>query len=221
MKNLIVFVTLLCLTLAAQAQRKNEIQVRAGYGLGAYKTETRLAYTFGNTTFSVDTTDGAATSHVPIELRYEISQRVNVGIDMKFGKYLYAPEDQKSGRFNNFNIIGIGVEANLFSDEDARVYINGGFNTGAVEMHDVTDGLNGLSQKIVYKGNGIKINLGTIFFIKNGPLGINLNIGYDKHNFKLKTYELEGIMQDITNLSGALEVGGLELNGGLVFRIKT
>jgi hypothetical protein len=219
MKRIIPFLLLLMAELSMCAQRSNEIQVRAGYGLGVYKTRTELSYTFGNITISDDTTDGAVTSHFPVELRYEVSDRVNLGIDLKFGKYLYAPEDQKSGRFNKFSIIGIGAEVNLFSDADARVYLSGGFNTGTVEMNDVTDGLIAMSQKTVYKGNGFKFNLGTIYFIKNGPVGINLNIGYDKHNFELKSYELEGTLQDITNFSGSLEVGGIELNGGLVLRI--
>lgn len=219
MKNLLLLFVAVSMDLACLAQRENEIQVRAGYGLGVYKTETRLEYTLGSITVSDDTTDGAATTHFPIELRYDITERFNAGIDMKFGKYLYAPEDQKSGRFNRFSIIGIAGEVNLFSDDESRVYLNAGFNTGTVEMNDVTDDFFALTQKLIYKGNGIKFNLGTMFFIKNGPIGINLNIGYDMHNFELKSYEVEGTIVDITNLSGTLKVGGVEINGGLVFRI--
>jgi hypothetical protein len=220
MKSHILFGIMLVLGLQAAAQRAKEIQVRAGYGLGVYKTQTELSYTFGNIKISDDTTDGAATSHFPVELRYEVSDRVNLGLDLKFGKYLYAPEDQRSGRFNKFSIIGIGAEVNLFSDDDARVYINGGFNTGTLEMNDViASGLISLSQKVTYKGNGIRFNFGTFFFIKNGPIGINLNLGYDRHNFILKSYEVEGTLQNITNFEGSLTAGGMEINGGLVFRL--
>jgi hypothetical protein len=220
MNKALFFFTFSVLSAQVLAQRAKEIQVRAGYGLGVYKTQTELAYTFGNIKISDDTTDGAATAHIPVELRYEVSDRVNLGLDMKFGRYLYAPEDQMSGRHNRFTIIGLGAEVNLFSDDDARVYLNGGFNTGTLEMHDViASGLINLSQKVVYKGNGLKFSLGTMFFIKNGPIGINLNLGYDRHNFILKSYEVEGTLQNITNFEGSLTAGGLEMNGGLVFRI--
>lgn len=220
MKSYLLLCLLAVVGVTANAQRAKEFQVRAGYGLGAYKTETKLSYTWGNFSVSDDTTDGAATAHFPVELRYEVSERVNLGLDMKFGRYLYAPEDRMSGRHNKFTIIGLGAEVNIFSDDDARVYIGGGFNTGTLEMYDVIGvGLINLSQKTVYKGNGVKFNLGTVFFIKNGPIGINLNLGYDRHNFILKSYEIEGTLQNITNFDGSLTASGMEINGGLVFRI--
>jgi len=216
----IISILLLILPLTVFSQRSNEIQIRAGGGIGIYKTESKLSYSFGGVSVSADTTDGAATAHVPIELRYEVSSRFNLGIDMKFGKYLQDEADKNAGNSNKFTIIGLGFEGTLLSNEDSRVFIGAGFNSGSLEMRDEsTSGTTTYTEVAKWKGGGFRVNVGTLFFIANGPIGFNLNLGYDQHTFKLDSFTRDGDTQDISNIEGTLKVGGVELNAGLVFRI--
>lgn len=204
----------------ATAQRPLEIQARVGYGIAVYKSSSSFSYDFGGVKLQADTTDGAVTSHVPIELRYEITERFNVGLDMKFGKYLYAPEDRISGRSNNFAIFGAGFEGVLFNASDTRLYMGFGINTGKLVTRETkTNFINvAYTETITWQGPGFKLNFGVCHFIKDGPVAINLGIGYDQHTFNLKSIDHDNSAQDLTNLSGELKVSGIELMGGLVFR---
>ncbi|MBL7943253.1 MAG: hypothetical protein JNM00_10830, partial [Flavobacteriales bacterium] len=82
-------------------QRENQIQVRAGFGWGVFLTESEWSYTINGLTFTENDTDGSATVHVPVELRYEFNPRFNAGIDMKFGSYLYDPNDPSTADNSN------------------------------------------------------------------------------------------------------------------------
>jgi Outer membrane protein beta-barrel domain len=221
MKNFLwIFLFLPCLAIG---QRSNEIQIRAGYGIALYKTDFNWSYNLGNVQLKYDTTDGAACVQIPIELRYELTDRFNAGLDMKFGRYLYASDDNNSGKSNFFRFIGIGLEGTIYSQEDSRVYLGLGLNTGKLETTETkNDFFNGLyTEKILWSGGGLRLNLGACHFIKNGPIGLNLNAGYDQHNFKLKDVTHNGNSQDITGLTGGLKVSGFEINVGLIFRVRT
>lgn len=218
MKKLLLFSTLILVVLTVNAQRTNEFQIRAGLGIAGYAATSEFQYFFlGNNVQSKDT-DGAATFHFPIELRYEVSDRFNAGIDMKFGSYLYSDTTDNSGKSNRFSIIGIGAEATLVTAEKGRVYIGAGFNSGNLTINDFAGGL---GQETKWRGPGFKFNIGGIAYIYNGPIGVNFNIGYDKHTFDLKEYQLDGNLQNISNLIGTLAVSGVDINLGLVYRIKS
>lgn len=211
---------LLFVSIETLSQRATELQFRAGAGIAVYKSDINLSYDFGGTKISQDTTDGAATTHFPIEIRYEVSEHFNLGIDMKFGKYLYAEED-KAGKSNQFIIVGLGGEGVIYSLENARVYLGLGFNSGKLHVSETRTAAQGAyTETSDWQGSGYRFNLGTIIFIAKGPIGLNLNFGYDQHTFNLKSIKRDGTNLDLTNYSGTLKVGGPELAIGLVFRIR-
>lgn len=208
-------------SLSAFAQRPKEIQLRAGYGLAAYKSDINFSYDLGGTKIAFDTTDGAATAHVPIEIRYDVTEMFNAGIDLKFGKYLYAPDDQEAGKTNKFTIIGIGGEFNVYNTDDARVFLGAGFNSGKLEISECkTSLLSAYTETSEWQGSGFKLSLGVLYFFGKSPVGLNLNFNYDQHNFDLKSFKRDGTSQDLTNFSGTLKVGGPEINLGIVIRLK-
>lgn len=200
------------------AQRTNEFQIRAGLGLAIYEANSMLQYVYSSNQYEFKDKDGAATFHFPVELRYEVSDRFNAGIDMKFGSYLYSDTTDNSGKSNRFSIIGIGAEVNLITAEKGRVYIGAGFNSGTLAIREFAGGL---GEETKWRGPGYRFNIGGIAFIYNGPIGVNFNIGYDKHTFDLKEYQLNGGLQDISSLIGTLAVSGVDINLGLVWRIKS
>ncbi len=217
--NKLIFCSLfVILSSYSQAQRTNEFQIRAGIGLAVYESTSEFQYHFLGTDIQSIEKDGAATFHIPVELRYEVSDRFNAGIDMKFGSYLYSDTTDNSGKSNHFSIIGIGAEVSLVTAEKGRVYLGAGFNSGNLTINDFASGL---GQETKWRGPGYRFNIGGIAYIYNGPIGVNFNIGYDKHNFDLKEYQLDGNLQNISNFIGKLTVSGVDVNLGLVFRIKS
>lgn len=221
MKNTLSLMVLLFAAKFIFAQNQEEFQIRVGYGLAGYKTGLHFSYKENNTKLSFDTTDGAATSHLPIELRYQFKNRFNVGLDMKFGKYLYAPED-KGNKSNKFSIIGYSSEFNLVNVESTRVYLGLNVNRGSLEMKEKKFDFAGeYTETAKWSGAGFKLNLGICHFINDGPIGLNFNLGYDQHKFYLRSISRDGTDYDLSNFEGYIKLGGIEANVGLIVRIKT
>jgi len=221
MKKMTLLVSTVLLTVAAFAQKPHEIQIRAGYGLAAYKTDVNFSYEANGIKLSTDTTDGAAAAAVPIEIRYQFMDRFNAGLDLKFGSYLYAPEDE-AGKSNKFTIIGIGAEFLLVDAEGTRIYAGLGVNSGRLEMkEEKLDFFTGVyTETAKWSGPGYKLNLGICHYFADGPVALNFNLGYDSHNFNLDSVTRGGTDFDLTNFDGNLKLGGIEANIGLIVRLK-
>ena len=154
---------------------------------------------------------------MPLELSYEISQRFNAGLDMKFGSYLYDP-DSAEGKSNNFFVIGIGLEYNFISADNFRWYGGIGFNSASLELEENRTNL-GVPVKSIgkYSGGGFRMNSGVLWFFA-GALGLNANLGYDSHNFSLDDLTVNGQPQDLTYVEGTLKTSGVDLTIGLAVR---
>lgn len=200
------------------AQRKKEFQVRAGLGLGIYGSKTEFTYELPGNNLTDKDEGGAVTFHFPIELRYEITKRFNLGLDTKFGSYLYDP-DSAEGKSNNFFAIGAGAEYSIVNKENFRWYGGIGFNYSSLTLVETSDNFSGTSEKneSKYSGSGFKLNTGVLVFLSK-HFGLNFNFGYDSHNFTLQELKKNGQTQDLSNFKGKLWVKGGELNAGLCVR---
>jgi len=227
MRHLIAFLTLSLIYTISHSQRDNEIQIRVGIGAAAYSTQSNINYSFstpiGTFPFSYSDNDGAVTVHMPLELRYEIIERVNVGLDMKFGSYLYSDSTDNTGKSNVFRVIGIGGEFTILNKPNTRLYVGLGLNTSVLEMEEriVVSGVSSTTT-MRWRGPGVKLNLGFMQFFGNSPIGINFNIGWDSHNFNLKdwTYPTGTSWITLNSFDGTLKTSGIDLAFGLVFRIR-
>ncbi|MFI5220218.1 MAG: outer membrane beta-barrel protein [Bacteroidia bacterium] len=203
---------------AAYAQRKKEFQIRGGFGFAVYGTTTEFAYTPSDPDLVLKDEDGAATVHLPLELRYEISQRFNLGLDLKWGSYLYDP-DSSEGKANRFYVIGFGAEYTLVNNDNFRWYLGAGFNAAGLELEEDYTFLGlPVHQVATYSGGGFRLNSGVLWFFA-GPFGLNFNMGFDSHNFKLKDLEQNGQASDLSDIEGSLTVKGADFTLGLVVRL--
>lgn len=218
MKKIFLAVIAVALFTSADAQRKRELQIRGGFGFAVYSTTSEFSYTATDPDLVFKDEDDAATVHMPLEVRYEISQRFNLGLDLKWGSYLYDP-DSSDGKANRFFVIGIGAEYTLVNRDNFRWYIGAGFNASELELEENYKFLGlPVHQVANYSGGGFRINTGVLWFII-GPLGLNFNAGYDSHNFSLTDLEQNGQNVDLTNYDGKLTVKGADFTLGLVIRL--
>lgn len=218
MKKPILFLILLFVTAGANAQRKKEFQIRGGFGFAAYATTTEFTYSLFGFNLTSKNDDGAATVHMPLEFRYEFSQRFNAGLDMKWGSYLYNP-DSAQGKSNKFFVIGIGLEYNFITKDNFRWYGGMGFNSASLELEENFTLLGTPVKRIMqYSGGGFRMNSGVLWFFGT-TLGLNANLGYDSHNFKLDSVEDNGQAWNLSNVNGTLNVRGMDLTIGLVLRL--
>lgn len=217
MKNIILLFVLISFSSAAYAQRNKEFQIRGGLGWSVYSSESEFAYTFSGLTFSNKNKDNAATVHLPLEFRYEITRRFNVGLDMKIGSYLYDP-DSAEGKSNRFFVIGIGAEYNFINKDNFRWYGGIGINTCMLELQSDYSALGiAFSDISNYKGGGFRLNTGLLWFFAR-HLGLNFNLGFDSHNFKLDEFKRNGQNIDLSAIEGTLKVKGVDGTLGLVLR---
>jgi hypothetical protein len=219
--RLLFILTLSCLSFQGWTQRDKEFQIRLGAGAGAYSTNTEWHYSIDFMGYPVkghySDNGSASTVHFPLELRYEISERFNVGLDTRFGTYLYE-DNENNTQSNAFRFIGLGVEFTLMNREHSRLYVGAGVGSTYLEMREkITPERNSDDVKIKWRGPGYKMNLGFMKFFGTGPIGINFNIGVVGHVFDLKEVELPAL--SLNGLDGTLKAGGVDLNLGIVFRI--
>lgn len=204
---------------AEYARRQKEIQARIGFGVAGYATEYQLTYDLLGTNIIDRDTSGAVTRHLNIDLRYEFHSRFNAGLDMKFGSYLYDPDEDNEGKSNSYSVIGIGAEFNIVSKPKFRWYLGMGFNRGLLTIRQEQPSIN-FEEEATYSGGGFKMNSGILVFLSDSPFGFNFNLGYDKHTFNLDTYTQNGSSQDLSNIDGELIARGVDMTFGLVFRIR-
>ena len=204
---------------AEKPGRQKEIQARIGYGVAAYATEYQLTYDLLGTNIINRDTSGAVTRHLNIDLRYEFHPRFNAGLDMKFGSYLYDPNEDNEGKSNTYSVVGIGAEFNIVSKPKFRWYLGMGFNSGLLTIRQEIPSIN-FEDEATYSGGGFKMNSGILVYLGNSPFGFNFNLGYDKHTFNLDTYTQNGSSQDLSNIDGELIASGVDMTFGLVFRIR-
>src|SRR5258705_1330602 len=217
MKRLIPLLLFLFVIASAQAQRKKEFQIRGGFGFAAYATTTEITFKAFNPDLTFKNEDGAATVHMPLELRYEFSQRFNAGLDIKFGSYIYDP-DSAEGKSNSFFVIGIGLEYNFISNDNFRWYGGIGFNTATLKLEENFDYFGTpVKRKYNYTGPGFRLNSGVLWFF-SPILGLNANLGYDGHNFSLKGLSDNGQAWDLSDVDATLDVSGIDLTLGLALR---
>jgi hypothetical protein len=205
----------------ASAQRNNEIQLRAGLGWGLYVVNNEWTYTLDNFSYTETGSDAGVTIQLPIELRYEFHRLFNAGIDLKFGSYLYDPDDPETqDDSNDFTTVGISAEFTPLSTNTFRLYLGVNLNATQLNMIDGAD-LSGdnETQTLKWRGGGMQLNLGFMAFFSK-PVGFNFNLGFDRHRFDLKDYLREGEVQDLTGFTGAFETGGLNGTIGLVIRFR-
>jgi hypothetical protein len=215
MKKTLLALPLVLVMYLAEAQSEREFQIRAGLGWAVYGTESEFTFKTPAGDFTSTETDGAATVHLPLELRYAFNEHVNAGLDFKFGSYLYDP-DSSDGKSNRFVVAGIAGEYAFIAREKIRWYGGIGFNGSSLVLEE-TDELTDTKTVLTYSGGGFRLNTGLMVFLIGG-FGLNFNLGYDAHNFKLRNYEVNGSEIDLDNIEATLRVAGVDGTIGAFLR---
>ncbi len=220
-KNLFLLV-ILCFfhTIALAQDRKKEIQARLGWGLGGYRSLTTASYNVLGAQIEESDTSGAAARHLNFDLRYEITRRIAIGLDTKFGSYLYDANEDNTGKSNGYAIFGIRAEFMVVDRPKFRWYLGAGFHTAGLVVEEKNQGAFSVDNKAEYRGGGVKLNTGLIKYFGDSPVGIHFNVGYDAYNLSMESFTVNGDDVDLSNYDGNLELDGVDISLGLIFRIR-
>ncbi|MBL7923772.1 MAG: porin family protein [Bacteroidia bacterium] len=213
MKRLVVILLFLTAFHFAQAQRDKEFQIRAGFGFALYSTRSE----WGSGNLTQKDNGGAVTLHLPVDLRYELTRRLNMGLDLKIGSYLYDP-DGADGKSNQYVVIGLAAEYNFINRDDFRWYGGAGYNFSNLELEESSE-LPGddSNEEWTYRGGGFRFNTGVLLYIIS-DFGLNFNLGLDTHQYKLKKYKQDGNSIDLNSFEATLNTIGMDGTIGLVYR---
>ncbi len=215
MKQYLIILVLLLTWHTTSAQRPKEFQIRGGLGFGLYGTTSE----FGTDKSKTKDRGGAVTLYFPLDLRYEITRRFNIGLDMKYGSYLYDP-DSADGRSNAYYVIGSGAEFNIKNEEDFRWYAGAGVNFSGLMLEETNQPDKAIDKENWnYSGFGFRFNTGVLIYIV-GDLGLNFNLGFDSHAFKLRKYKQDGNEIDLDDFDAKLKLYGVDGTVGLVYRFN-
>lgn len=193
-----------------------ELQIRLGGGLAGYGTKSTITIGSSPLQYVSSRENAAVTLHVPVDVRFAFNKRFNIGLEMKFGSYLYDP-DSADGKSNRFDVIGIAAEWSLIARENFRWYIGAGINTCNLELQE-TDATTLVTSIADYRGGGLRFNSGLLFFFGK-RVGMNVQLGLDQHVLDLTGFKLNSTTIDLNNVDGTLKVGGFDTALGLVFRL--
>lgn len=218
MRNLILLLSAFMLTfnLFGQTDREKEFQIRFTTGLAVYKSMAELSYNDGNTRLSETDTSGAVTQHFQLGGRYDLTRKFTVGLDYKFGAYLYDTTETNRTRSNKFGVFGIAAEFNISSRPNFRWYVGLGLHASRLQISE-SETSGGVTTKIDvdFRGSGMSLNTGIIKYFGDRRLGFIFNAGYDGHSFEAEP----GFLGNINNLKYTLDVRGVDIQLGLLFRL--
>jgi len=100
----------------AQSFEKGSINFDLGIGIGAYGTKQSLTTTISSVSITKDTTDGAASTIIPISFEYGLGKKIGLGADLTINNYFINDSDRKLSILDHDLIITylVEIEINLF-----------------------------------------------------------------------------------------------------------
>ena len=166
--------------LSAQAFQQGNKNIDIGIGIGSYGTKITVTNTVSNGAGSSDSsytdTDGAASTVIPINFEYGLTDKIGLGLDLTISNYFIDEEDEDEiARVNSFDV---GVRSNYHLLNSDRNDLMLGVGLGFSSLNWEAEPSQG--QFIdSYSGSGLYITVGVtdrIFFSEN--IGILFNVAY-------------------------------------------
>lgn len=221
--TIILLLTMLLLTQPIFSQREKEIQMRIGIGLGAFTSTIDWTYKHPSFPSYNDKYDETfRMKSLPIEVRYELSERFNVGADIVFDTRNEIVDEELTGTDDKSNSYGIAVEYNILNKPHLRFFAGLHLSYCNLELdNNVYIGPDMSYSLLTYwNGAGVKVNLGFMAFIKQSPFGIHFNIGIDGRQMQLTEITFGDEKQGIEGTTATIQYSGIDANVGIVFRIR-
>ncbi len=193
----------------SEAQRKKEFQFRSGYGFAGYRTLSKV---------DMRRNSSSSMLSIPLELRYEITERINLGVEVKAG-LVWDYSDTSSAASSGIVQAGILSEYNFITKENFRWYGGIGLNYAILNFngekhHDLLGNYRDLYS---YRGIGYGLNTGLLIFIKE-HFGFNFNLGYTGYYFELKSARADHRAIYYTYSDRNFFFNGIGLGAGIVLR---
>ena len=215
MKRTLLALSLLAIAVTgfSQANQKGDFMIDIGFGGGIYMYD--YEHTVADTTVETRE-DTAGTIFGLLDLEYSVTDWLALGVRFKSGAYV---EDNPlvENKFNAFEIAGrfYFLNGDKFT-LDGRI----GFGTSSLrEEGSINLGVFG-TYSYSTKWSGTHTSLGVGFkWMLAEKVGLMLDYEFDIYRLDLKSYNVNGSDQDLSNRTWTYDVNGNELILALVIKL--
>lgn len=202
---------LLATSLSAQYNSKGKLHLSVGGAVGGHATE--LEQTFEVLGFEIDrtVTGSAATTSVPIEFGYGLSERFSLGLTIEPGSYV--PDSASNDQSNSLALFTIQPRYYIVNKDRFAWMASAQLGGGTLRMQD-----NKLGSKVDERYFGTAVGLGTGIAIGiGGHVGVEFHLRYLATFLELNAREFNG-SSTMDLYDADLDTHGLLAQLSLAFR---
>ncbi len=167
--------------LSAQAFQKGTKVISLGVGFAGYGTTQTVTTNFNGVSFSTSESDGAASTIIPIQFEYGISNKFGLGAELTFSNYFINDSDRVVLESVKSVDFGINGSYHLLNSEKNDLFITLGLGASSMSVNYVVTQAQFIES---LSGSGAYFTLGItdrIFF--SDHFGVFFNLAYRGYNY--------------------------------------
>jgi len=194
----------------AQVNDKGTVHIAIGLAGGVHATEYEQTITYLGFPITTNSTDGAATWTVPMEVGYGLARVFSLGIYAEPGAYLDSSATESNG------IMMLGIQPRFYLVNSDRFAWMASLRVGATHL-TIDRSEADLTTSSAYRGSHLGISTGVAFQFSD-LVGMHLHVLYLGNRMPLKEYAVNGNSIDLTGILAELRTQGVALQASVAFR---
>lgn len=195
----------------AQSHDKGTVSFQLNLDLGAHGTNYTATYK-GTQIENKD--DGAATVLMMINASYNPVKFLSIGINTGFGSYLEDPENAEADGNRNRRF-GLDVKTYYLNNDRFNMFLGAQAGASGLEINRKTVIVAPIysTQQYKYTSPFFDVHTGFNWYFAKF-IGMNMQLGYSAHNFKMKKATISGTQIDLTDYENRLKTRGIRMQVG-------
>ncbi len=195
----------------AQSHEQGTVSFQVNFDAAVYATHYSNKF---NGTEIESKDDGAATTLLMFNAAYNPFRFLSIGLNAGTGSYLEDPDDAEADG-NSYRRLGLDVKAYYLNHDRFNMFFGVQSGVTGLEINRKTVIVAPLysTQQQKYRAPYLGLNTGFNWYFAK-YVGMNMQIGYSAHGFKLYEATLSGNKIDLSNSDIRLKTGGVHFQVG-------
>jgi hypothetical protein len=207
---MIIALLFISTSMMAQSHEKGTISFQANYDLGVHRT----VYTSTFNGFQLSKNESAAvTSILSLHAQYNLGKIFSMGLNYNGGAYLEDPENAEAAG-NSYRSFLFDIRLYLANKDRFNWFFSPRIGFSGLEINRRKGVILETSK---FRSNPFGFYTGFNWY-PIAMFGVNMQLGYTGHNFKMRSFAVNGNDININNFDNRLAVSGIHLQLGLSFK---
>lgn len=212
--SLIILILGLVSSTSAQSNPKGRFSLSAGFDLGVHLVRSEYWYQ-GN--MIEDDTTGAGTKLFQFNAHYSFAKWFSAGLGFKTGSYIEDPNDPDSKyQSNSVGEFYLDTRFYFVNKEKFNMYAGLSFGKSTLDWNYNDNIFYG---KNFYSGPSNRLAIGLDWYLSK-YVGFWYSMDFATRNFRLQTWEVNGVSQSFPDSDYYLKTKGLHIAIGCCFKFK-